>query len=138
MIPSGMVALNNAITGLPLTADQEFQAGLTCDGKPAAPSPFGPALAVCDAKGLGSSLLQVPSPGNENDDHNPQRIAPRHLFDLAIGHDNIFHGDKYKWNARVTIVNLTNKYALYNFMSTFSGTHYVSPRTVTATIRFNF
>ena len=135
---SGQVALNNAITGLPLTADQEFQAGFTCDGKPAVTSPFATPLATCDAKGFGSTLLQVPSPGNENDDHNPQRIAPRHLFDLAIGHDNIFHGDKYKWNARVTFVNLTNQYVLYNFLSTFSGTHYVSPRTVTATIGFNF
>ncbi len=25
------------------------------------------------------------------------------------------------------MVNLTNKYALYNFLSTFSGTHYVTP-----------
>jgi hypothetical protein len=36
-IPSGQVAFTNNLTGLPLTADQEFQAGLTCDGKPAAP-----------------------------------------------------------------------------------------------------
>ena len=26
------------------------------------------------------------------------------------------------------MVNLTNKEALYNFLSTFSGTHYVTPR----------
>ena len=31
----------------------------------------------------------------ENDDHNPPRIAPRSLFDLSVGHDNLFHGDKY-------------------------------------------
>ena len=52
----------------------------------------------------------------------------RNLFDIAVGHDNIFHGDKYKWSARVSVVNLTNDYALYNFLSTFSGTHYVTPR----------
>ena len=50
----GLVGLVNNITGLPLTADQEFQAGLTCDGKLAAPSPFGVALATCDPAGLGS------------------------------------------------------------------------------------
>jgi hypothetical protein len=38
----------------------------------------------------------------------------------------------------VTAINVTNKYALYNFLSTFSGTHYVSPRTVTGEISFNF
>jgi hypothetical protein len=49
-----------------------------------------------------------------------------------------FRGDRYKWSARVTVVNLTNKEALYNFLSTFSGTHYVTPRTVTGTIGFHF
>jgi hypothetical protein len=29
---------------------------------------------------------------------------------------------------RFTVVNLTNKAALYNFLSTFSGTHFVTPR----------
>jgi hypothetical protein len=41
-------------------------------------------------------------------------------------------------NARVTVVNVSNQYVLYNFLSTFSGTHYVTPRTVTGTIGFNF
>ncbi|MGH9775608.1 MAG: carboxypeptidase regulatory-like domain-containing protein [Candidatus Acidiferrales bacterium] len=137
-IPSGQVALVNAITGLPLTADQEFQAGLTCNGKLAAPSPTGPALATCSAGGLGSLFLQVPAPGKENDDHNPQRIAPRNLFDMAVGVDNLFHGDRYTWSVRVTAVNITNKVALYNFLSTFSGTHYVTPRALTAEVGFHF
>jgi hypothetical protein len=29
---------------------------------------------------------------------------------------------------RFSVVNLTNKDALYNFLSTFSGTHFVTPR----------
>ena len=29
---------------------------------------------------------------------------------------------------KMTVTNLTNKVALYNFLSTFSGTHFVSPR----------
>jgi hypothetical protein len=57
---------------------------------------------------------------------------------MAIGHDNLFNGDKYKWSVRFTAVNVTNKYALYNFLSTFSGTHYVSPRTFTGEIGFHF
>ena len=137
-IPSGEVALVNTITGQPLTADQEFQAGFTCNGKLAAPSPLGPALAACSAAGLGSLYVTVPAPGKENDDHHPQRIAPRSLFDLAVGDDDLFHGDRYKWSARLAIVNLTDKVALYNFLSTFSGTHFVTPRTFTGTIGFHF
>jgi hypothetical protein len=83
-------------------------------------------------------LLKIPAAGKEDDDHNPARIASRNLFDVAVGHDNIFGGDKYKWSARLTVINLTNNDALYNFLSTFSGTHYVSPRTVTATVGFHF
>ena len=137
-IPSGQVALVNTITGQPLTADQEFQSGLTCNGKLAAPNPLGPALATCGAAGLGSIYVKVPAPGTENDDHNPQRIQPRSLFDIAVGHDNLFHGDRYKWSARIDVVNLTNKVALYNFLSTFSGTHFVTPRAVTGTLAFHF
>ena len=50
-------------------------------------------------------LCQIPAPGTENDDHNPPRIAPRNLFDLAVGDDNIFNGDRYKWSSRLTVVN---------------------------------
>jgi hypothetical protein len=74
----------------------------------------------------------------ENDDHNPQRIQPRSLFDLAVGYDNIFHTDHYKWNLRFTVINLANKDAVYNFFSTFSGTHYVTPRTATVELGFRF
>ena len=46
------------------------------------------------------------------------------------------HGDKYKWSLRFITVNLTNKVALYNFLSTFGGTRYVSPRSYTAQLGF--
>lgn len=122
----------------PLTPDQQFEAGLYCGGVYATPTmPISP-TGLCAASEYGSNLVKIPSAGTEDDDHNPPRIAPRNLFDIAIGHDNIFHGDKYRWSARLEVVNLTNKYALYNFLSTFSGTHYVSPRTVTGTIGFHF
>jgi hypothetical protein len=121
------------LTGL--TADQQMQAGLFCGSQfPTLTLP----LTSCAPSQLGSTLVKIPAPGTENDDKNPPRIAPRHLFDLAIGHDNLFHGDKYRWSVQVTAINLTNKVALYNFLSTFSGTHYVTPRTVTAQLGFNF
>jgi len=136
--PNNTVLLINNLTGLPLTADQEFQAGLTCNGQPAAPSPTGTALTSCPAAAFGSTLIRIPAPGKENDDHNPQRIAPRSLFDASVGQDDLFHGDRYKWSLRFTVINLTNKTALYNFFSTFSGTHYVTPRTETVELGFHF
>ena len=115
--------------------DQQFQAGLICDGIAATPTA---GFKVCDAAGLTSKLVNIPAPGTEDNDKNPPRIAPRNLFDLSVGDDNLFHGDKRKWSVRVTAVNFTNTYALYNFLSTFSGTHYVTPRTMTAEVGFHF
>ncbi|HUI85154.1 MAG TPA: TonB-dependent receptor [Candidatus Binatia bacterium] len=129
------VTMTDAL-GIPFTADQEFQAGFTCNGvhaTPTTPLPF-----ICPASEFGSTLTKVPAPGTENDDHNPPRVARRNLFDLAIGEDNIFKGDRYKWSAQLTLINLANNYALYNFLSTFSGTHYVTPRAITGQIGFHF
>src|SRR5579863_8597653 len=130
------ISLINTISGAPLTADQEFQAGFTCNGVRATPTQALPS--PCLASQFGSTLIKVPAPGTENDDHNPQRIAPRSLFDLSVGDDNLFHGERYKWSAQFTVINLANNYALYNFLSTFSGTHYVTPRALTAQIGFHF
>ncbi len=122
--------------GVPLTADQEFEAGLYCGAQRATPTRALPN--PCAVSQFGSTLLQVPAPNTENDDKNPPRIGARSLFDIAIGHDNIFKGDKYKVSLQLTAINITNKYALYNFLSTFSGTHYVTPRSLTAEIGFHF
>ena len=121
---------------IPLSANQESEAGFMCSGvraTPTAPLPFN-----CPASAFGSALIKVPLPNAENDDHNPPRITSRNLFDMSIGHDNLFRGDKYKVSARLTVINMANHFALYNFLSTFSGTHYVTPRTLTAELGFHF
>ena len=126
-------------TGIPLTADQEAQAGLACNGVRAALGH--PLPASCPVSQLTSSLLTLTAPNAQNDDHNPARIASRSLFDLTMGEDNLLHrkqDDKRTLSASMTIVNLTNKYALYNFLSTFSGTHYVTPRSVTGEVAYHF
>jgi hypothetical protein len=119
-----------------LSADEEFQAGLTCNGVTA--SPGHPLPAVCLASQYSSTLVDIPAPGTGDNDKNPPRIAPRNLFDASIGKDNLFHANRYKMNFDMTAINVTNKYALYNFLSTFSGTHYVTPRALTAKITLNF
>jgi hypothetical protein len=140
---SGMVAgavpvADDATTPVDLTglsADQQFQAGLFCGNVRAT---LTAPLTTCDPAQYGSTLISIPAPGTANDDKNPPRIAPRHLFDLSVGDDNLFRGDKYKWSLQFTAINITNQYALYNFLSTFSGTHYVTPRAFTAQIGFHF
>jgi hypothetical protein len=132
------VVLQDA-TGNPLTADQEAQAGFACNGVRA--SLGHPLPSTCLVSQFTSSLLSIPAPNTENDDHNPPRIQPRSLFDLSMGEDNLLHrkeNNKRTLSASLTIVNLTNKYALYNFLSTFSGTHFVSPRSFTGEIAYHF
>ena len=139
---SACLATTTLLNGQPavnlssLTADEEFQAGLTCNGQIATPG--NPLPSVCLASEYGSSLLKIPAPGTGDNDHNPQRIQPRNLFDASLGKDNIFHADRYKLNLDLTAINVTDKYALYNFLSTFSGTHYVTPRALTAKVTLNF
>ena len=121
------------LTGL--TADQQLQAGLFCGSqRPTLSTP----LTTCAPSQYGSTLVKIPAPGTQDPDHNPQRIAPRSLFDLSVGDDNLFKGERYKWSLSLTAINLTNKVALYNFLSTFSGTHYVTPRSYTAELGFHF
>jgi hypothetical protein len=121
------------LTGL--TADQQIQAGLFCGSVfPTLASP----LTSCAPSQFGSTRVSIPAPGTENDDHNPPRISPRSLFDLAVGHDNLFHGDRYKWSLQGSVINLTNNTALYNFLSTFTGTHFVTPRSYSAELGFHF
>ena len=121
------------LTGL--TADQQAQLELTCGGVRATlTSP----LSSCAGGQLSSPLVSIPTPGTENDDKNPPRVAPRNLFDLAAGWDNVFKKDKLKTNLTFTVLNVTDKVALYNFLSTFSGTHFVPPRSYTAQVSFNF
>jgi hypothetical protein len=40
--------------------------------------------------------------------------------------------------ASVEVTNLTNKVALYNFLSTFSGTHFLQPRSIVGHFGFVF
>jgi hypothetical protein len=119
-----------------LTADEQHQAGLTCNGVAATLANGG--FQQCLAAQLSSGLVKIPAIDTGDNDKNTPRIAPRSLFDASLGDDNLFGGDKHKWSLRLTGVNIANKYALYNFLSTFSGTHYVSPRALTAEVGFHF
>jgi hypothetical protein len=118
-----------------LTASQQVDIGFSCNGVYAT---LQNPITTCNGLGK-STLLTLPQTGTENDDHNPDRVKPRNLFDVALGIDNLLHSEtKRKVSLRFTVTNLTNKVALYNFLSTFSGTHFVAPRTYQAQLGYSF
>ncbi|MDQ6787577.1 MAG: TonB-dependent receptor [Acidobacteriota bacterium] len=130
---SGAVADYN--TALGFSADEQQQIGLFCGNQTAT---LTNPIRTCSDTNRGAIRVRIPADGTENDDTNPPRIAPRNLFDLSFGSDNVLRTDKMKMSARLTFVNLTNKETLYNFNSTFSGTHFVTPRSIQGQIGITF
>ncbi len=146
---SGLVVsgVPDAGAALALTPNQQVSIGLACNGTFATvANPFSDCVGPGGKQGLVTSKLVVlpqggydSFPSQENDDHNPDRVKPRNLFNLAVGTDNLLHREgARRYTASIEVTNLTNKVALYNFLSTFSGTHFLQPRTVVARIGLTF
>jgi hypothetical protein len=132
LVVSGVPDVAAALT---LTPSEQVDIGLACGGVPAT---LAAPLRTCSGIGT-STLLTLPQTGTENDDHNPDRVKPHNLFDIGVGTDNLFHKESGpRWTLRFTVENASNKVALYNFLSTFSGTHFIEPRTYQATAGYVF
>jgi hypothetical protein len=128
------VAVPNVQATLQLTGDEQQQMGLHCDSTFAAvSSPIRSCAGVVSA-----TRIRIPAPGTENDDTHPPRVAVRNTVDFSAGIDDLFHHGDEKVGLRVEVVNLENVQALYNFLSTFSGTHFLTPRSVTVGLRYSF
>ncbi len=125
---SGLVvgAVNGLVDALALTADQQAVIGFYCGGARAS---AGHRIASCASPDYGAQRIHILAPGAENDDHNPPRAKSRHIFNVSLGTDNLFRAERVRTTARLTVINLANQAALYNFLSPFSGTHWVTPRT---------
>ena len=126
---SGLVAgaVSSLEDALALTADQQAAIGFFC-GSQFASGDVALTAAKCSGSNFGATRLVIPAEGTADDVQNPPRIAPRHLFDIGIGADNLLGSQGIKLKLRFSVINVTNKEALYNFLSTFSGTHFVTPR----------
>ncbi len=122
-------------SALALSGAQQAAIGFFCGGIIATrDSPIG----TCDSGG-GATRISIPKEGTENDDTNPPRVSPRNLFNIAVGTDNLLHRESGpKVTLRFSVENLTNTVSLYNFLSTFSGTHFVAPRTYQIGLGYNF
>ena len=133
---SGLVVTGvpDSAAALSLTPAQQVDIGLAWAGVEAT---LANPLRSCSGRAT-STLLTLPTAGTENNDHNPDRVKPRNLFDIAFGTDNLLHAERRKVALRFTVTNLTNKVALYNFLSTFSATHFVPPQTYQASLGYVF
>ncbi len=136
---SGLVngSVPDYATALTLTPDQQAAIGLYCGSTFATPTM---GITACDSSTFGATRVVIPAAGTENDATNPGRIAPRNLFHLGFGVDNLLDSANpdHRLSLRVTILNLLNTEALYNFLSTFSGTHFVAPRSVAMQVEYHF
>ncbi len=129
------VATPDFATVLRLTGDEQAQLGLSCAGTAATvTSP----IRSCALSSLATTRVRIPPAGTENDDKNPSRIVPRNVLDLSFGEDALFRHENQQVGFHVDVVNLTNNNGLYNFLSTFSGTHFLTPRSISAEIRYGF
>ncbi|MFB3915391.1 MAG: carboxypeptidase regulatory-like domain-containing protein [Terriglobales bacterium] len=123
---------------LGFTADQQAAMGFLCGRDFATPTHK---IVSCSLPfpQWGATRVQVPAPGTFDPDRNPARVASRHLFDIAVGTDNLLRtSERKRVTLQFTVANLTNKVALYNFLSTFGGTHFVAPRSYQAKVGFVF
>lgn len=124
---SGLVssAIGDVLDLLMLTPAQQAAAGVSCNGVAATPTA---GFSSCAPTAITTSRLVVPAAGEGDPLTNPSRVAPRHLVDLGLGVDNVLRTEHQKLKLHFSVINLTNAEALYNFLSTFSGTHFVTPR----------
>src|SRR6202163_318712 len=96
---SGLVAgsVPDYATALGFSPDQQAAIGLFCGGTFATPTT---PITSCASPGRGATRVVIPADGTQDDVTNPARIAPRHLFDLGLGVDNLLQTDKTKVRVR--------------------------------------
>jgi hypothetical protein len=134
---SGEVAGNvpDLPSALALDGDEQAAIGFYCGSLVAT---LNNPITSCPSGNYGASRVVIPKAGTFNPDTNPPRIAPHSTFDISAGIDNLLHTEPGKMSLRVSVVNIANEVALYNFLSTFSGTHFMSPRALSLTVGYSF
>jgi hypothetical protein len=129
---SGLVAgsVPDLASALALNGDQQAAIGFFCGSQYAT---LNSPITTCTSPTYGATRLLIPAAGTYNADTNPARIAAHNVFDIGVGMDNVLHTEKVRMTLKFAVLNVANEVALYNFLSTFSGTHFVTPRAYTVT-----
>ena len=65
------------------------------------------------------------------------RVKPRTIWDVSCGQEFKLQ-DKRSVLVSADVLNILNEKALYNFLSTFGGTHVVPPRTLAVRVKYRF
>ena len=122
---SGAVAGNvpDLASALALTGDQQAAIGFYCGNQVAT---LTNPITSCSSS-YGATRVVIPKAGTFNPDTNPPRIAPRNILDASVGTDNLLHTRAGPHDAQVLGSEPHQPGSLYNFLSTFSGTHFVTP-----------
>ena len=93
--------------------------------------------AVSDIIGDPDNSFAAPfiRPGNGTD-LDPDRIAPRTIWNFSLGADLARYGVPF--SVQADLLNAFDKQGVYNILSTFGGTHVIPPRTIAGRIRYTF
>jgi hypothetical protein len=71
-----------------------------------------------------------------NLDRDPIRVRSRVVWDWSIGFD--YPHEKPRVGFQFDVRNLTDERRLFNYLSVFSGTHVIPPRTYAARVKYYF
>lgn len=70
-------------------------------------------------------------------DPETTRVRRRTVMDLSLGYDFI-RRERTRAGLQFDLLNLTNEEGLYNFLSVFSGTHFIAPRSYNLRFKYSF
>ena len=104
-----VVSVPDYATALTLTGDEQQQVGLYCGNIFA--TVYQP-LRGCTSPHYGATLIHIASPGTYNADRNPSRIAPRNLFDMALGTNHLWAKDNYAIGPSLVVNSWTTEHSI--------------------------
>jgi hypothetical protein len=127
-----------------LSPDQQFQATPFCRSVHAPRSegkPLGTPISssgICPGMQYGSGLVSITAPATNNPDTTPTAWLRSTSSMLRWATTTFSIGTSTRWASQLIAINIANEYAFYNFISTFGGTHYLTPRTLPAALGLHF
>lgn len=89
------------------------------------------------ASAAGNPDLEFGSAYVRKDTEGTWRVQPRTTWNLSLGQELVL-GAKRKLTLGADLLNAFDQKGLYNFLSTFGGTHVTPPRTWAARIKYSF